>query len=155
TGVTIPTSTTSASFTMPDNDVACTVTNTYVKASPAGTTVLAFVFSDTITITGIRSGGTGAVVNFRVYGEADTTCQGTVLASALNKAIVNGVASSGDIVLTNGTLLGASGTFRVTAEYTGDAKNNAFTTACTAEKFQIVVRDAFGSPARDGFPGAP
>ena len=136
-----------------DSDIVCVITNTFVKASPAGTTVLQFVFSDTVTITSIRTGGTpAATVDFRIY-SSNACDQATEIASLaqtgkpINMNGTTGTASTGEVSIDN-SILGASKTFWIQAHYTGDSLNNGFTTACTAETFQIKVTDNL----RNGLP---
>jgi hypothetical protein len=133
----------------------CTITNTARKASPAGTTILSFVIHDSLTITGIRSGASDAAnakVHFRAYTGSDCAV-GTLVGSELNRPISNGVAATSTGIAIPNATLGASNTFYMQAEYTGDAYNNGYTTACTAEKAQITVKDNYGNPTRDGFAG--
>lgn len=119
-------------------EVVCRLTNDDDQAAPTGTTVQSWILHDTITITNIRSGATGAVVNFRLY--SDSSCT-SLVGSELNMPIVvtdgTGVASTSAGIPTSHT-----GTFWWQAEYTGDSNNAGFTTPCSEEATRILAKDA-------------
>jgi hypothetical protein len=133
-------------------------TSTVAKASPGIVTTavsapVGFAISDSATISsGFSPTGT---VTFKAFGPSDATCAN---AAAFEKTVAvndNGVYKSGDF---NGALAGA---YRWTAAYSGDANNNAASSACnaanetsTVAKFEPTLATAaisatLGSPISD------
>lgn len=116
----------------------CTLVNDDSKANPAGVTVQRAVLHDALTVTGIRTGSTGAAatVTFRLY--ADAACSALVGAEGPLALAVSGSTATATTV--NGILVmqSATTTYYWTASYSGDQFNDAFTTACGSEKTTIV-----------------
>ena len=124
---------------------SCTITNDDTKASPAGTTVQRWVLHDSLTITGLRAGApdaADATVTFSVF--SDDECAEQVG----DDEVIDLVGSSASTAL--GVEVFESGTYYWTADYSGDAYNDVFSTACGDEITQILAKDAFGG-VRDDF----
>jgi hypothetical protein len=124
--------------------VTCSITNTDSKASPTGASVQHWVLHDTLNISGIRPGGDPdnlARVTFRLY--SDATCS-TQLGTDESVVITAGAASTSIGVSVNDT-----GFYYWTAQYSGDAFNNGFTTGCGDEITQIQAKDAKGGTRND------
>jgi hypothetical protein len=99
-----------------------------ITTTPSGSVPAGGIVSDTATI----SGGfhpTGSVT-FQLYGLGDTTCA-TPIATHTDTLSGTGTAASGNVTI------GAAGTYRWTASYSGDANNNSVTSPCSAE--QVIV----------------
>jgi len=114
-----------------------------VQATPTITTqaspsvpVGGFIF-DTATVTGVPGGPvpTGSVI-FRAFGPDDTGCIGPAFAIPIEELLVNGVAESSRI------LVSQSGTYRFVALYSGDANYAEAETACDDPAEQVVVTAA-------------
>jgi hypothetical protein len=122
----------------------CTITNNDKKATPAGATIQRWIVKDDIAISGIRAGapGTAASVVFRLYSDAVCT---TLVGSETDSTIVAGAAST-----TNGVAVTATGRYYWTVQYSGDAYNEGFTTACGTEITQIQAKD--DTPRNDLLP---
>jgi hypothetical protein len=124
----------------------CTITNDDDKASPAGTTIQSWVLHDSISITGIRDGGSPAAsVTFRLYTGCTDDVPSGLVGSEIDGSIVSGAAST-----TTGFAVSDSGDYYWTAQYSGDSYNNGFTTLCSAERTQILAKDAYDG-GRDDF----
>jgi hypothetical protein len=132
-------STTSCSGTIQDGvTFVCTITNTYVKASPGYSTVQTVTLADSITISNIRPGANdkATTVTFTVFTNSSCT----------TAFLVNGVAYSQTTTLTYNTItpppVGTKATSSTTAttvpsgvyywkvHYAGDSFNNGFDTTC-------------------------
>ena len=115
----------------------CIITNKYVAASPAGTTVqsAAFRLFDSLSITGILAQGTPASsVTFRLYSDAGCTSEvtpGSPVSAALTYAN-GGTTATANTLSTAGIPVGA-GTYYWRVTYPGNLFNNGFTTACGSE----------------------
>jgi hypothetical protein len=121
----------------------CTITNTFVKGTPSQTTTqaaTALIF-DQINLTGIIAGASDAAsakATFRLYSDnACSTLHGTVADVSLTYTD-GGIKASATTLPSNGiaVTLGVTYYWRVT--YTGDAKNNGFTTPCTQESGTVT-----------------
>jgi hypothetical protein len=99
-----------------------TITTTPSGSVPAGGAV-----SDTATVSG-GFGPTGTV-QFTLFAPGDTGC--TTPIATRTAALSGGTASAGSVPI------GAAGTYRWVATYSGDSNNNAVTSPCGAE--QVVV----------------
>jgi hypothetical protein len=134
---------------------AANETSTVGKASPAITSTatngaVGSAIKDTATIA-VGVSPTGNLV-FKVFAPADATCSAAVAFTKTVTVNGNGAYSSTDFV-TN-----ATGTYRWTAEYSGDANNNTATSACNAPNETSTVSKAsptISSVATSSiFPGA-
>jgi hypothetical protein len=123
------------SLTLAPGDIAtCTITNNDAKAAPGGETVQRAKLFDKITITGIRTGASDAsstAVTFRLY--SDSGCSALVGSETVTGAIpANGV-----VDMTTGVgPVAKSATITAyywRVQYSGDAFNTGFTTACQNE----------------------
>jgi hypothetical protein len=116
----------------------CTLVNDDNKANPAGVTVQRAVLHDSISITGLRTGASGAAatVTFRLY--RDAAC--STLVGAEGPVAIAMAGTTGTATTVNGILVAQSATtvYYWTAQYTGDQFNTPFTTACGTEKTTIV-----------------
>jgi hypothetical protein len=101
------------------------------RRSPAISTAQNLIPNDDATISGAFS-PTGTVT-FNLYSPADSTCSGT---PALTQTVnVNG---NGTYSTTNTTFIASTeGTWRWKVTYSGDANNNATSSACGVENFTI------------------
>jgi hypothetical protein len=123
------------------------------EAPPAGTTpdlttqatasaTLGDAISDTATLSGATSDATGTIT-FNVYGPDDEDCSGETAFTSVVDVNGNGVYSSdltpndpsGDFVPV------AVGTYRWTAEYSGDENNGAVSSDCNAANEASVVTE--------------
>jgi hypothetical protein len=134
---------TGASITLGLGDTAtCTITNDDKPARPSGTTIQSWVLHDSITITGIRPGGTGAYVTFELF--SNDTCTVSV-GSETNRPIDgNGVASTD-----KGISVSTTGFYYWIVTYSGDQNNERFSTSCGDEVTQIQAKDAYGGGRND------
>jgi hypothetical protein len=131
--------------------VTCTFTNSDDKANPTVGSDMSWVLHDSLTGTGIRAGGSGGTVTFKLYGPDDAKCTGNVIngvnGSGEVRPVVNGSAStvvgfnSGQAQLPN-----LKGTFRWIAVYSGDTYNDGATTICGDEAHTITVNDPAAPP---------
>ncbi|HSS32244.1 MAG TPA: hypothetical protein VLL27_03080, partial [Solirubrobacterales bacterium] len=111
-------------------------TSTVGKASPAISTTatngtVGGTIKDTATISAAVS-PTGNVV-FKAFGPNDATCTATVAFTKTVAVSGNAAYDSTDFATT------AAGTYRWTAEYSGDANNNAATSNCNASNETSTV----------------
>ena len=108
------------------------------KANPTITTqaspsvLLGGPVYDTATLAGGNS-PTGTIT-FRLYGPDDTNCNGTIRHTSSVA-----VAGNGSYPSTSFTPP-ATGTYRWTAEYSGDTRNNGATSGCNATNESVTVR---------------
>ncbi|HEX6469882.1 MAG TPA: vWA domain-containing protein [Streptosporangiaceae bacterium] len=110
-----------------DEQVVIVKATPTVTTKPSGSVPAGGVVSDAATVTGgFNPTGT---VTFRLYAPGDTTC--TTPIATRTAALSGGGASSGNVTI------GAAGTYRWVAMYSGDANNNAVTSPCGDE--QVVV----------------
>jgi hypothetical protein len=124
----------------------CTITNSDENAHPTVATTMSWVLHDSLTVTGLRSGGSGGTVTFRLYGPDDTNCAGTVINGVNGSGEVRPVVSGRAATATGYTLGQAQlpnlkGTFRWIAVYSGDTYNNGAATKCGDETHTITVQD--------------
>jgi hypothetical protein len=106
-----------------------------ITTTPSGSVPAGGVVSDTAAI----SGGfhpTGSVT-FQLYGPGDTTCA-TPIATHTDTLSGSGTAASGNVTI------GAAGTYRWTATYSGDANNNSVTSPCSAEQVTVTPQRLTG-----------
>jgi hypothetical protein len=113
----------------------CTSEQLLVKTNPSITTTLSATsvsigtaVHDSATLTGATADAAGTVT-YTVYSN-DTCTQGAQPAGT--KTVTNGIVPDSDAITFN-----SAGTFYWQAVYSGDAKNNGATSACTSE--QLVV----------------
>jgi prealbumin domain-containing protein len=113
----------------------CTITNTDSKAAPGGSTTQRAVLHDSITITGIRAGASdaaSATATFRLY--SDAACGTQVGSSEVRPvAVATGTAST-----VNGVQVNGNGIYRWRVQYSGDAFNTGFNTACGDETTTVT-----------------
>jgi hypothetical protein len=99
-----------------------------ITTTPSGSVPAGGVVSDTATVTGgFNPTGT---VTFKLFAPGDTSCT-TPIATRTDTLSAGGTAASGNVTI------GAAGTYRWTATYSGDASNNSVTSGCDEE--QVVV----------------
>ncbi len=115
---------------------AANETSTVGKASPAiSTTATSAGIGSAIKDSATISGGVTPTGNltFKAFGPSDATCAGAVAYTKTVSVAGNGGESGGFVPI-------AVGTYRWTAEYSGDANNNPITSACNAaEETSTVV----------------
>jgi hypothetical protein len=118
---------------------AANETSTVAKASPgiattASNATVGSTIADSATISsGVAPTGT---ILFKAFGPNDATCAGAV---AFEKSVA--VSGNGSYGSTNFTTA-AAGAYRWTASYSGDANNNAATSACNAANETSTVEKA-------------
>jgi hypothetical protein len=107
----------------------CAITNTALKAGPTGTTTMSWVIHDAFTLAGYRGDPSAgaAKVQFRLYLNTNTTCSGTPLYTE-----TVGIGSNGKAATVSGTTV-VAGAYRWIADYTGNAYNSPYATACGSE----------------------
>jgi hypothetical protein len=118
-------------------NVTCTINNNDNPATPTGTTVQRWVLHDTLTITGIRpgAGNAGAArVTFRLYSDASCSKQEG------DDEVVT-ISAGGVATTATGVTVTNTGLYYWRAQYSGDAFNTGFTTACGDEITQIQAKD--------------
>ena len=122
---------------------ACNAANESVvvsKASPGLTTsasdgiMLGGQVHDTATLSGASS--PGGTVSFRLYGPNDAGCANAPAFTDTVSIAGNGSYDSGSLTPTQ------AGTYRWTTSYSGDANNNAVSTACNDANESVVVSAA-------------
>ncbi|MCW2766601.1 MAG: hypothetical protein JWO11_2560 [Nocardioides sp.] len=119
------------------------------KAGPALTTTasaggaLGIAVTDTATLTGGQA-ATGTIT-FNLYGPDDATCAGAPVFT--NTKPLAGATQSAAVTPT------APGTYRWTAEYSGDASNLAATGACNAANESVVITKAGPALTTTASPG--
>jgi hypothetical protein len=102
--------------------VTPSITTTPSASAPAGGNI-----SDTATVSGgFNPSGT---VTFQLFGPGDTSCATPI--ATRTAPLSGGTAASGHVTI------GAGGTYRWVAGYSGDANNNAVTSPCGDE--QVIV----------------
>ncbi|MCA1656124.1 MAG: Ig-like domain-containing protein [Actinobacteria bacterium] len=122
--------------------VACNAPNesVVVKATPTLTTTASANVSvgnqvhDTATVAGGFS-PTGSVI-FRLYGPNDAACSGTPAFTSTVTVSGNGSYDSANFTIT------LPGTYRWTADYTGDANNTSASSPCNAPSESVTVTRA-------------
>ncbi len=124
---------------------------TVTKASPSITTqqsaggVVGTVLNDTATLSG-GSSPTGTVT-FKLYPPSDATCTGV--------ASYTDADPSAPYATSPGFVSNAAGVWHWTADYAGDANNNAATSGCAAEPVTVtppkghIIVDKITNPAGD------
>ncbi|MDP1803884.1 MAG: Ig-like domain-containing protein, partial [Acidimicrobiales bacterium] len=100
------------------------------QASPA--TMLGGPVYDTATLSG-GNAPTGTIT-FRLYGPDDANCGGPAAFTTSATVAGNGSYQSAGFTPT------ATGTYRWTASYSGDARNNAVSSACNAANETVLVK---------------
>ena len=123
---------------------SCVITNRFVKASPSGTTAQSATVRlfDSISITGIAAGASdasSATATFRLY--SDNTCATQVGSSSVQSLTYanGGTTATADTLGGTGILVSAGATYYWRVEYTGDALNNGFHTACGVETTGVTI----------------
>jgi hypothetical protein len=112
--------------------VDCTYTN-HTNAKPAISTAQNLRPNDDATISGATATA-GGTITFNLYSPSDATCSGT---PAYTQTV--NVSGNGTYSTTNTTFLAsAEGTWRWKVSYSGDANNDAATSACGVERFTIA-----------------
>jgi hypothetical protein len=138
TGTSYTTSAATASITMAsDGVVDCTYTN-HINAHPsiattlsADTIVVGGTVHDSSALTGATANA-GGTVTYTVY--TNNTCT-TGAQSAGTVTVTNGVVPD-----SNGITFNSAGDYYWQAAYSGDANNDAATSACTSEHLVVTVR---------------
>ena len=122
--------------------VTCAITNSDSAAQPTGKTVQHWVLHDTISISGIRSGGSpAATVTFRLYSDSSCLVRVQVGDPAEDYEETSSIDASGVAVTTIGATVFDTGTYYWRATYSGDSYNEGFTTDCGQEVTQIFAKD--------------
>jgi hypothetical protein len=127
----------------PGATLTCTITNTANKASPDRLSQQNWIIHDKITITGTQVNAGTAVVHFRLFSDAACTIP-------VGQNLDRPIDSAGVAVTGAGVAVATPGTYYWTVEYTGNAFNNEFTTACNnpadVESTQIIAKDGVFTP---------
>ncbi len=106
-----------------------------IATTPSGSVPAGGVVSDTATVSGgFHPTGT---VTFKLYGPGDTACA-TPIATRTGTLSGSGTAASGSVTI------GAAGTYRWTATYSGDADNNSVTSPCSDEQVTVTPQRLTG-----------
>ncbi|WP_244312434.1 vWA domain-containing protein [Microbispora hainanensis] len=106
-----------------------------ITTTPSGETPAGGNLSDTATLSGGHH-PTGTV-KFELFGPGDTNCT-TPIATRTGDLSDSGTAASGDVTI------GAAGTYRWTATYSGDADNNSVTSPCSDEEVKVTPQRLTG-----------
>jgi hypothetical protein len=118
-----------------------------IATTPSGSVPAGGVVSDTASVSGgfVPSGS----VTFTLYAPGDTSC--TTPIATRTATLSGGDASSGNVTI------GAAGTYRWVAAYSGDANNNAVTSPCSSEQVEVTPQRltgrAFGLSAHASLAG--
>ncbi|MEV0970884.1 vWA domain-containing protein [Microtetraspora glauca] len=106
-----------------------------ITTTPSGPVPAGGNVSDTATLSdGYHPTGT---VTFQLFGPGDTSCA-TPIATRTETLSGSGTAASGNVTI------GAAGTYRWTAIYSGDAHNNSVTSPCSAEQVTVTPQRLTG-----------
>jgi hypothetical protein len=118
-----------------------------ITTTPSGPVPAGGNISDTADVSGGFS-PTGTVT-FRLYAPGDATCQTPI--ATRTAPLSGGTAASGNVTI------GAAGTYRWVAIYSGDANNNSVTSPCDSEQVvvtpQVLTGRAFGLTAKASLAG--
>jgi Prealbumin-like fold domain len=127
----------------------CTITLSDQKATPKVAPAMIWFLHDSLAVTGIRPGVSGATVRFKLYGPGDAGCNGPAINGDNGGGevvpLVNGEAATingyrlGQAALEELKLQYPNGAFRWIAEYSGDGYNNPVATACGDETHTISI----------------
>ncbi len=139
-------------------------TPTITGAAQPASVLLGNAEADSATLNGVSPTGT---ILFVAFGAGDTTCANPAVFTSTIPVSGNGSYTAASFAP------GALGTYRWVARYSGDANNNAVSTACSAPAQRFVVHNAappcnvfpvltvldpqvaYGSPARVRLTGQP
>lgn len=106
-----------------------------ITTKPSGPVPAGGNVSDTATLSdGYNPTGT---VTFQLFGPDDTDCT-TPIATRTGSVTEGGTATSGDVEI------GAAGTYRWSATYSGDDHNNSVTSPCSAEEVTVTPQQLTG-----------
>ncbi|MFF4776312.1 choice-of-anchor P family protein [Microtetraspora fusca] len=106
-----------------------------IATTPSGPVPAGGNVSDTATLSGgYHPTGT---VTFQLFGPGDTSCA-TPIATRTGTVSGSGTAASGNVTI------GAAGTYRWAATYSGDAHNNSVTSPCSAEQVTVTPQRLTG-----------
>ncbi|MGW6502385.1 choice-of-anchor P family protein [Nonomuraea angiospora] len=106
-----------------------------IATTPSGSVPAGGNVSDTATLSGgYHPTGT---VKFELFGPGDTGCE-TPIATRTGTVSGSGTAASGNVTI------GAAGTYRWSATYSGDAHNNSVTSPCSAEEVTVTPQQLTG-----------
>ncbi|MEW1837212.1 vWA domain-containing protein [Nonomuraea angiospora] len=106
-----------------------------IATTPSGSVPAGGNVSDTATLSGgYHPTGT---VKFELFGPGDTGCE-TPIAARTGTVSGSGTAASGNVTI------GAAGTYRWSATYSGDAHNNSVTSPCSAEEVTVTPQQLTG-----------
>ncbi|GGO17038.1 hypothetical protein GCM10010116_34420 [Microbispora rosea subsp. aerata] len=118
-----------------DEEVEVVKATPSITTTPSGSVPAGGAVSDTATVSGgYHPTGT---VKFQLYAPGDTDCK-TPIATRTDDLSDSGTAASGDVTI------GAAGTYRWTATYSGDANNNSVTSPCSDEEVQVTPQRLTG-----------
>ncbi|WP_432920972.1 choice-of-anchor P family protein [Microbispora sp. CA-135349] len=118
-----------------DEEVEVVKATPGIATTPSGSVPAGGAVSDTATV----SGGfhpTGNVT-FKLYAPGDTDCT-TPIGTRTDDLSGSGTAASGNVTI------GAAGTYRWTATYSGDANNNSVTSPCSDEQVTVTPQKLTG-----------
>ncbi|MFN2606794.1 MAG: beta strand repeat-containing protein, partial [Acidimicrobiales bacterium] len=115
----------------PAETVTITKSSPLVATNASGSVPVGQAISDTATLTG-GTNPTGSIT-FTAFGPNNATCAGPAVFTSTVTVTGNGTYPSGAFTPT------VAGTYRFVASYSGDANNNAATTACTDPTEAVVV----------------
>ncbi|MEU6717462.1 choice-of-anchor P family protein [Nonomuraea sp. NPDC046802] len=106
-----------------------------IATTPSGSVPAGGDVSDTATLSdGYHPTGT---VTFRLFGPGDTDCAKPI-ATRTGTVSGSGTAASGNVTI------GAAGTYRWSATYSGDDHNNSVTSPCSAEEVTVTPQKLTG-----------
>ncbi len=109
-------------------------TPTLSTSASANITIGSGQIRDTATIAG--GANPGGTITFKAYGPDNANCSGAAAFTDTKNVTGNGNYDSADFTPTT------AGTYRWTADYSGDAINNSATSACNAAGESVVVAKA-------------
>jgi hypothetical protein len=110
----------------------CAITNSDSKNNPSGNTTMSWTVQDSATFT-IRPGASdaaSATIDFKLYGDA--TCDTQIPSTESIGVTLNGAGTEASADTVTGYDVGV-GTYYWRSFYSGDANNNAASTACGSE----------------------
>ena len=106
-----------------------------IVTSATQSATIGSAISDTATLSDATTNA-GGTITFKAYGPNDANCTGTAAYSNTVNVSGNGDYNSGNYTPT------ASGTYRWTADYSGDANNKAASSPCNAPNESSTVNPA-------------
>ena len=116
--------------------VVCTITNNDDKALPSGSTAQSYILKDSLTLSGLRLGAPApGTLTFRLWSTKTADVCSDQVGSDL---VVTDIVANTTYAPANGIAVTAADTYYWTVQYSGDAFNTGFTTACGSESTTIT-----------------